>query len=96
MEKAIQDSVSLLLSLFYLWWLLDKLPTIIFNWQPNYITQLSTKDKDITNSNYFSNSRADIVLGTVSIVYNIIIKTSIRVSRSSYRFILVVDLIASF
>jgi hypothetical protein len=88
--------VLLLLSLFYLWWLLDKLFTIIFNWQPNYITQLSTKDKDITNSNYFSNSGADIVLGTVSIVYNIIIKTSIRVSRSSYRFILVVDLIASF
>jgi hypothetical protein len=74
MEKAIQDSVSLLLSLFYLWWLLDKLPTIIFNWQPNYITQLSTKDKDITNSNYFSNSKVDIALSTASAVYNIIIK----------------------
>jgi hypothetical protein len=67
----------------------------VFNWQPSYITQLSIKDKNITNSNYFSNSGVDIVLSTVNTVYNIIIKTSTKVNRSSYRFILVVNLIAS-
>jgi hypothetical protein len=78
-----------------LWWLLNKPPAIIFNWQPSYITQLSIEDENITNSNHFSNSRVDIVLGVISAVYNIIIKISTRVSRSSYRFILVVDLTAS-
>jgi hypothetical protein len=66
--------VLLLLSLLYPKWLLNGLPAIIFNWQPSYITQLSVNDKAITNSDCFSNSGVDIVLGVASTVYNIIIK----------------------
>jgi hypothetical protein len=37
-----------------------------------------------------------MALGTVSVVYNIIIKISTKVNRSFYRLILVVDLTGSF
>ena len=69
-----QNSVLLLLSLLYLQWLLDGPPTIIFNWQLSYTTQLSTDDEAITNGNCFSNSGADMALGVTSTVYNVITK----------------------
>jgi hypothetical protein len=69
-----QDSALLPLNLLYLRWLLDGLPAIIFNWQLSYATQLNANDEAITNSDYFSNSGVDIVLGAVNIVYNAIIK----------------------
>ena len=55
-------------------WLLDGLFAIKFNWYLNYTTQLSVNNEATTNSDYFSNSGADIALGTVSMVYNAIIK----------------------
>ena len=69
-----QNLVLLPLSFFYLWWLLNGPPVIIFNWQLSYITQLSAEDENIINSNYFSNGGADMALGAVSVVYNAIIK----------------------
>ena len=69
-----QDSASLPLSLLYPRWLLNRPPAIAFNWQPSYTTQLSVNDKATTNNDCFSNSRVDMALGAVNIVYNAVTK----------------------
>ena len=75
MEKAMQDSASLPLSLLHPRWLLDGPPAIRFDWQPSYATQLSADDEATTNGDRFSNGGADMALGAASTVYNAITKT---------------------
>ena len=75
MEKALQESASLPLSLLHPRWLLDGPPAIRFDWQLSYDTQLSPDDEAITNGDRFSNNGADMALGAATAVYDAITKS---------------------